>query len=74
MHLVNYEEAKSPLDKALAAIEVSKRKSAKAGAWHWAEIALDHARDLPGPPLRSDLGNGRYPNTESLERYLLSKR
>jgi hypothetical protein len=69
MHLVHYEEARGDLAKALAAIEVSKRKSAKAAAWAWAEIALEHAQDLIGP-LEADLGDGRYPDTEMLESQL----
>lgn len=67
-HLVNYEEAEGPKAKALAAIEVSKRKNAKHLAWIWAEKAIDHAQEIGITKI--SLGDGRYPDTDALEKSL----
>ena len=66
-HLVNYEEAKGPRAKALAAIEVFKRKNAKHLAWSWAEKAQAHAREID---VEVSIGEGRYPDTDALEKAL----
>ncbi len=58
------------IQKAIAAIEVSRRKNAKSLAWSWAEIAGDHA--FAAGINNIELGAGRYPDLDKLENNLRS--
>jgi len=72
VHLVNYEEARTEKDKALAAIEVARRKNSKALAWSWAEKAIEHAERAGIEDAGSLVAGGRYPDCTELEKRLRS--
>jgi len=69
-HLVDYEEARGDLEKALAALIVAEAKNAKARAWNWAEKAAMHAEGVGVENAQDLLGSGRYPETEPLRNAL----
>lgn len=69
-HLTNYEEAKEPREKALAALVVVENKSSKRLAWRWAETAAGHAEEAGVLNADSLLGNGRRPEIEPLRKAL----
>jgi putative CRISPR-associated protein (TIGR02620 family) len=64
---VIYEEAKTDIEAALAAIEVSRRKSAKVRAWSWAETAITDAVAAGVKNAAELVGGGRYPDFDALE-------
>ena len=66
MHLKNYEEAKTPLEKAIAALFVSEKKNSKAAAWNWAEEAAEISTELGVNNAQDLLGDGRYPDIQPL--------
>ena len=69
-HLVEYENATTEVGKALAAIDCSRAKSARARAWNWAEIAAEHARAAGIENAVTLLGGGRWPEFEPLKAAL----
>lgn len=69
-HLVSYEEAEGPKDKALAALVVVEYKSSKRLAWRWAEQAAEHAIDAGVSDAYDLLGRGRRPKVEPLRKAL----
>ncbi len=71
-HLVNYEEAKGELEKALTALAVAEAKNAKARAWHWAGIAAEHAEEAGITLPYGMFGGGRRPDTEPLRAALIA--
>jgi hypothetical protein len=72
-HLLDYENATTPMGKALAAIACARAKSAVQREWSWAERAVGHAVEVGlvvGPAI---LGTGRRPNCAVLEGLLLAR-
>lgn len=69
-HLVDYEEAVTPLQKALAALECSVAKTSKAGAWSWATTAAEHAEEAGIKNAHELLGTDRWPEIDPLRRAL----
>ena len=65
--LVDYEEAQSDKEAALAAIEVARHKNAKARAWAWADTAIKHAVAAGVSNARDLVDSGRYPGLGRLE-------
>ena len=74
MHLVMYEEAVSDVEKALMALKVIEMEDAHLDIWSWewgwANTAVDHAIDAGVPGESINLGDGRYPDTDQLEKDL----
>ena len=73
-HLTDYEEGQNEIDKALAAIECSRAKSARARAWNWADIAIEHAEAAGIANARALVGDGRYPELNDLQAALEAAR
>lgn len=69
-HLANYENAKEPLEKTLAALVVVENKNSRRLAWEWAETAAEHAEEAGVLNAGSLLGNGRWPKVETLRKVL----
>ena len=69
-HLVEYEEARTEKEKALCAIECSRAKSAKSGAWSWADRAVEHAVAAGIKDAGYLVVKGRYPGLDELEERL----
>jgi hypothetical protein len=73
-HLTDYEDAQTEIDKALAAIECSRAKSARARAWGWADTAIEHAEAAGIANARALVGDGRYPELNDLQAALEAAR
>lgn len=69
-HLLDYEQARTTLERALAAIECAERKSSRAGAWWWAEVAIEHAAELGVANAHDLVGGGRWPELAALRSQL----
>lgn len=72
-HLLDYEEAKTEKEKGLAALACSRAKSAKSGAWSWAETAARHAEACGIENAVELLGSGRWPELDALRAALTAK-
>jgi hypothetical protein len=71
-HLVDYENATGEIEKALAAITVTRRKQSKSKAWSWATQAAEHATRAGISKALQLLGNERWPDPSALEEALLA--
>ena len=69
-HLLRYEDAVTPLEKALAALDCADAKASNSGAWSWAETAANHAAEAGIENASQLLGDGRRPNTSALRSAL----
>ena len=71
MPLVEYEEAQTERERALAAIErVKYFKVLCQTCWNWADIAARHAENAGIEDAGYLIAEGRYPDCSTLEEWL----
>ena len=70
MHLVEYEEARTEKERALAAIEVARHKNSRRLAWSWADTAIKHAEKAGIRDAGYLVTGNRYPDCSELEAKL----
>jgi putative CRISPR-associated protein (TIGR02620 family) len=68
-----YDIAQNDIEKALAAISLSRRKATVENSWEWARVAANHAASLGIRNASTLLGTSAWPCLDELEQNVLAK-